>query len=187
MKIQHGGKFYWLNINLIIPDGNGGYENVQYSNISEFTDSMLFEYPGLDFNQVINVYNDWLNKLNNYANTPGHGFKDEWNHINIYLAIVGSEVIVSMKCSILENKILEKQKTLDNLSDGLICKIDSRGWVVRSEKNRVDYYTDADGDDNIYPIYVYRDMIILSNANRDNPTILTGNYFIYNAGKKPSK
>ena len=187
MKIQHGNKYYWLVINLLILKHNGNYEGVQYYTIDEFIDSMSFEYPGIDFSLVVKVYNDWLNKLNIWAGISGNGYKEEWHNVNIYVGIVGSEVFTSMKCSILENKIMEKQQALDKLSDGLICKIDAHGWLVKSEKNRVDYYTDADGDDNIYPIYVYRDMIILSNANKDNPTILTGKYFIYNAGKKPTK
>jgi hypothetical protein len=50
---------------------------------------------------------------------------------------------------------------------------------------KVSYYTRTDDENKtIYPIYVYKDMLILSNADADKPSIVKNEYFLYNAGER---
>ena len=147
---------------------------------------MALEYPGINFDSVVKLYNEWLNKINQWI-SKGGVYMESWGLVNIYVGVVGSEVIVSMKQYIIKSKIIEKQKAFDTLSDGLITKIVSYGWTIHNNENKIpkiSYYV-KDGDSTCtYDIYVYRDKVILMNGNKDKPSIVTGDYFLYNAGKK---
>ena len=186
MRIQHGSRSYSLLINLVTMATEGVFNHRQYSNINEFKESMVIEYPNIDFDPIVKLYNNWLNKINEYVSS-GNQFKEEWNYLNLYAGIVGDEVLISMDIGIIQSKIIEKANMLKNLSDGLITKIVSYGWVVKSNINpvRVDYYTSDGNKTNTFDIYVYKDMLILMNGNKTKPTIITGKYFLYNAGEKP--
>lgn len=186
MKIQHDKNSYFLTINFVVKIGEG-FGEIIYNNANEFSDAMSFEYPGINFDSVVKVYNEWLNKINQWASSNGT-FMDNWKYTRIYVGVVGSEVIVSMKQYLIQNKIVEKEKLLDSLSDGLVAKIVCYGWEVFNNPDKklpkICYYT-KDGDNNItYDIYVYSDKVILMNSDRSRPTILTGPYFLYNAGEK---
>ena len=145
-----------------------------------------FKNPNIDFDSVVKLYNNWLNKLNEYVSS-GNQYKEEWNYVTVYAGIVGDEVLISMDSGIIQSKIFEKANMLKNLSDGLIAKIASYGWIVKSNVNpvRVDYYSKNENGGSFFDIYVYKDMLILMNGDKARPTIITGKYFLYNAGEKP--
>lgn len=189
MKIEHKDKGYSLEIRLILNTGDT-YNYVTYDNAIVFSESMSFEYPDINFDSVINLYNDWLNKINSWISNGGV-YMDHWKYTYIYAGIVGKEVVASMKDIIIRSKMYEKEKEISELSKGLITKITTYGWDVYSRvdkyKNiRVDYYTKIKKGDSgqTFDIYVYNDKLILMNGNKERPTIITGNYFLYNAGEK---
>ena len=186
MRIQHGSRSYSLLITLVTMSTEGAFHHKQYSNINEFKESMSIEFPNIDFDSVVKLYNNWLNKLNEYVSS-GNQYKEEWNYVTVYAGIVGDEVLISMDSGIIQSKIFEKANMLKNLSDGLIAKIASYGWIVKSNVNpvRVDYYSKNENGGSFFDIYVYKDMLILMNGDKARPTIITGKYFLYNAGEKP--
>jgi len=185
MVIQHGSRSYVLQINLVTMSTEGVFHHKQYSNINVFKESMSIEYPNINFDSIVKLYNDWLNKLSEYINS-GSQYKEEWTYVTVYAGVVGDEVLISMDSGIIQSKIFEKANILKNLSDGLITKIVSYGWVVKSSGNptRVDYYSTNKNGGSYFDIYVYKDMLILMNADKTKPTIITGKYFLYNAGEK---
>ena len=186
MKIQHDKKDYFLNIELVVKIGDG-WGCVMYDNALEFSEAMVLEYPGINFDSVVKLYNEWLNKINQWI-SKGGVYMESWKFVHIYVGVVGSEVIVSMKQYIIENKINEKIREYEALSDGLITKIVCYGWEVFNNQDKkmvkISYYT-KDGDStHTYDIYAYNDKVILMNADRSKPSIFTGQYFLYNAGEK---
>jgi hypothetical protein len=171
----------------------GAFHHKQYSNINEFKESMAIEYPNIDFDSVVKLYNDWLNKINSWI-SHGGVYMDHWGYLQVYAGIVNKEVMASMKEVIIKGKMYEKEKEIAELSKGLITKITTYGWDVYSRtdqyKNiRVDYYTKVKegGNSQTFDIYVYNDKLVLMNGNKERPTIITGNYFLYNAGEKKDK
>ena len=187
MKIQHGSGNYFLVIDLILKIGDN-FNNIQYENANEFSDAMSYEYPGINFESVVHLYNKWLNTITTWVSTPGNDYKENWKFIHIFCSVVGSEVIVSMKQYIIESKIVEKEKELAELSNGLITKIVCYGWEVFNNPDKklpkICYYTKNGDDSQTYDIYVYNDKVILTNSDRSKPSVLTGPYFLYNAGEK---
>ena len=192
MKIKHGNREYILEIRLILNTGDT-YNYVTYDNAIVFSEAMTFEYPDINFESVVKLYNDWLNKINSWVSNGGV-YMDYWGYLCVYAGIVNKEVVTSMKDVIIKGKMYEKEKELAELSKGLITKITTYGWDVYSRadqyKNiRVDYYTKVkEGDSGqTFDIYVYNDKLILMNGNKEKPTIITGDYFLYNAGDKKDK
>ena len=192
MKIKHGNKEYILEIRLILNTGDT-YNYVTYDNAVVFSEAMSFEYPEINFEPVVKLYNDWLNKINSWI-SHGGVYMDHWGYLQVYAGIVNKEVVTSMKDIIIKGKMYVKEKELEELSKGLITKITTYGWDVYSRadqyKNiRVDYYTKVkEGDSGqTFDIYVYNDKLILMNGNKEKPTIITGDYFLYNAGDKKDK
>ena len=186
MNIQHDKKNYSLNIELVVRSGDD-WGCVKYGNALEFSEAMAFEYPGINFDSVVKLYNEWLNKINQWI-SKGGVYMESWRYVNIYVGVVGSEVIVSMKQDIIKSKIDEKIREYKTLSDGLIAKIVCYGWEVFNNQDKkmpkICYYSKNGDDSQTYDIYVYRDRLILMNADRSKPSILTGQYFLYNAGEK---
>jgi hypothetical protein len=192
MKIKHGDKEYILEIRLFLNTGDG-YNYVTYDNAIVFSEAMSFEYPDINFESVVKLYNDWLNKINSWI-SHGGVYMDHWKNLYVYAGIVNKEVVTSMKDIIIRGKMYEKEKEIAELSKGLITKITTYGWDVYSRtdqyKNiRVDYYTKVKegGNSQTFDIYVYNDKLVLMNGNKERPTIITGNYFLYNAGEKKDK
>lgn len=192
MKIKHGNREYILEIRLILNTGDT-YNYVTYDNAIVFSEAMSFEYPDINFESVVKLYNDWLNKINSWVSNGGV-YMNHWGYLQVYAGIVNKEVVTSMKDVIIKGKMYEKEKEIEELSKGLITKITTYGWDVYSRadqyKNiRVDYYTKVkEGDSGqTFDIYVYNDKLILMNGNKEKPTIITGDYFLYNAGDKKDK
>lgn len=186
MNIKHGSNSYILTISFIVKVGEN-FGEIIYSNSNEFSDAMSFEYPGINFDSAVKVYNEWLNKINQWISNNGT-FMDSWKYTRVYVGVVGGEVIVSMRQYLIQNKINEKIREYETLSDGLVTKIVCYGWEVFNNQDKkipkICYYS-KDGDNSqTYDIYVYNDKLILMNADRSKPTILTGQYFLYNAGEK---
>ena len=186
MKIKHGDKEYILEIRLFL-NTSDTYNYATYDNAIVFSEAMSFEYPDISFEPVVKLYNDWLNKINSWI-SHGGVYMDHWKYLYVYAGIVNKEVVTSMKDIIIRGKMYEKEKELAELSKGLITRIVCYGWEVFNNPDKkmvkICYYT-KDGDStHTYDIYVYNDKVILMNADRSRPSILTGQYFLYNAGEK---
>ena len=190
MKIQHGSREYHVYIKFyLISAGNKIIYKV-YHTLDNFCKDMSYEYPGIDLTNVKDYYNNLINKINTWIN-EGKEYNSDWYDCTIHIGYVAGELFISKSYEFMESKMCDKYAAYKSMSDGLICSIKTSGWEVykKDERNltRVDYYTNKDDAKDIYIIYVYKDRLILGNADIDKPSILTGNYFLYNAGTKKEK
>ena len=189
MKIQHGDKDYHIYIKFYLISASGIIGKV-YHTLDNFCEDMSYEYPGIDLTDVKDYYNNLINKINTWTN-EGKEYNSDWNDCTIHVGYVAGEVFIRKSYEFMVSKMHDKYTAHKSMSDGLICSIKTAGWDVYNKNERdvtrVDYYVDKDETKEKFIIYVYKDRLILGNANIDKPTILTGNYFLYNAGTKKEK
>ena len=91
--------------------------------------------------------------------------------------------------NILYNKLRDSYERYKDTVSNFICKIECYGWTITSIKDtgmtKITYYTvPGDDDKQKFPIYAYKNYVILGNGNPNNPTIVADRYFLYNGGKK---
>ena len=185
MKIQHGNNFYNIELRVMTPEfrSYGAFG----LNKPEFDKMMSLEYPEVDVTKFNEYYNKLINEITQHASS-GKPFKDEWKYIYLFIGIANGKLIFGSHESTVAHRLHEMMEKDKSLLDGLLCKIECCGWTVKKHDNgitRIDYYTRTKQvNPTMYPIYVYKDYLILGNADPDKPTFIRDNYFLYNAGEK---
>ena len=185
MQIQHGSKYYNIYIRMISVSNPNNCCSV--GDKSDFDELIKLEYPEVDVSKFNEYYNNLINEITEYISS-GKNFNPDWQSVYIYFAIVNGRLIFGRYSSTVTDRMRELVEKEKGLLDGLLCKIKCCGWTVKKHDNgvtRVDYYTRTKEENpTMYPIYVYKDYLILGNADPDKPTFIRNNYFLYNAGEK---
>lgn len=184
MKIQHGNNFYNIELRVMTSE-------IRYAafglNKPEFDKMMSLEYPEVDVTKFNEYYNNLINEITQYASSD-KPFKNEWKYNYLFVGIANGKMIFGRYETTVAHRLHEMIDKEKPLLDGLLCKITCYGWTITKHDNgltRVNYYTQSNEDKPYpYPIYVYKDMLILGNADPDKPTVIKNEYFLYNAGKK---
>lgn len=189
MGIQHGNSNYRITF-VISTISSAGINSTNFYDLDEFRDCASSEFPEVDFSSYYNFCEKFINDIRNWIDM-GKAYNENWRDTYLYCGVVGKEVICSKNGNILYNKLRESYERYKDTVSNFICKVECYGWNVTSIKDtgmtKITYYTvPSEGDTQKYPIYAYKDYIILGNGNPDKPTIITDRYFLYNGGKKDS-
>lgn len=187
MIIKHGNNTYRINFVMYIISSNG-ITSLTYLELDDFSESMKFEYPGLNFDECINFFKKEIDDIRNWIDM-GKPYNSKWESLHLYAGMVGNEVLFSKNGGILSCRLRDKYDGLNSVSDGFICKVICYGWSVTSIKetgvSKITYYTKTKEANPIkYPIYAYKDYVILGNGDSTKPSIITSKYFLYNGGEK---
>jgi len=189
MEIKHVNKSYWIWIRMISSvNPNSIYFPLGDKN--SFDELMSLEYPKVDISKFNEYYAKLINEVSLYAALSSNPYKEEWTNIYIYFGIVNDKLIFGRYQQTVADRMIEQSEKDKALYDGLLCKIDTYGWEVTKHENgltKVNYFSfPEDGDERrtVFPIYVYKDYLILGNAEEDKPSFINNEYFLYNAGKR---
>ena len=186
MEIKHGNRNYQIGIRMLSSANPFSYY-FPIEDKNKFDELMTLEYPKVDISKFNEYYTKLINDISLYAAFSSNLYKEEWEYIYIYFGIVNNKLIFGKYQQTVVDRMKELSEKDKALYDGLLCKIDTYGWLVTQENGytKVSYYTRTDDENKtIYPIYVYKDMLILSNADADKPSIVKNEYFLYNAGER---
>jgi hypothetical protein len=186
MKIQHGNNFYNIELRVMTSEIRYGAFGL---NKPEFDKMMSLEYPEVDVTKFNEYYNNLINEITQYASSD-KPFKNEWKYNYLFVGIANGKMIFGRYENTVAHRLHEMMEKDKPLLDGLLCKIDTYGWEVTKHENgltKVNYFSipdDGDERHTIFPIYVYKDYLILGNADMDKPSFINNEYFLYNAGKR---
>lgn len=188
MQIQHGNKYYTIELRLI--PGNSRYGQCTFYTKSEFDEMMSLEYPKVDVSNFNKYYNDLINKIAEHISS-GKEYNIEWENVYLFIGITNNTLIFGRHEPTVLHRLSELAEKESPLLNGLLFKIDCYGWTVHKSEGgsvKVSYYTKTNKENpQVYPIYVYKDFLILGNYDETKPSVLKGiNYFLYNDGEKIS-
>ena len=189
MKIKHGNRIYQISIRMLSSANPFSYY-FYIEDKSNFDELMSLEYPKVDISKFNEYYDKLIHDVSMYAALSDKPYKEEWQYIYLYFGIVNDKIIFGRYQQSVADRMMEQSEKEKTLYDGLLCKIDTYGWEVTKHENgltKVNYFSfPEDGDERrvVFPIYVYKDYLILGNADEDKPSFINNEYFLYNAGKR---
>lgn len=187
MTIKHGNNIYTINFVAYIISSNG-ITSTSCLEMDRLVELLKFEYSELNFDSYVEFCKREIDDIRNWVDM-GKAYNANWKSVYLYAGIVGNEVLVSKNGTILGCRMHEKYDRLKEVSDDFICKIECYGWNVSSIKetgvSKITYFTKTKESNPIkYPIYAYKDYVILGNGDSTKPSIITSKYFLYNGGEK---
>jgi len=151
-----------------------------YSNLDDLCEHVELTNPGVD-----------INSLRNKVCVYEESLSDEKHNIHpyVYIAIISSEIFVSVFYNALREKLFDAERLLRIALDEYVCTINCKTWShkVVDKCSNIKYEISKNNEENHPMIIIYKDRIHLFNKNGNVVGVLNGEYRLFDASTYTDK